>query len=368
MSKIICISDLHFGHNRVQSADTANNIRDCLFPQLDDSVDILFITGDVFDGTISFNDVDSLVVLELFTELFLLCSEKNIKIRIVRGTFSHDHRQLELISKLYVKLDIQLDYKLFNEISIESIDGIGSVLYVPDNLPFPSKKEAFHHIHKLLQVIGIDRVDYVAMHGEFSHMIFGHVNLNAFDVTDFKDICSKYVFSGHIHKPLLYKNVISVGSFNRLAHNEEEAKGFWIIEENPRFVKNEGATLFKSFDFTRFNEIEDIIGKYDNLVSSFPEKKSFVRVFIHDVHLKQALLKYNDSKYLNIRLTFKNPSQKEKDTDTFLNDKLKKKETILLEVPSLENIASIVFNDIQMRGEYVDIKDIENILKCDILK
>ena len=362
--KIVAISDLHFGHIRVPSSDTANDIRRHLFPQLDASVDMLTISGDVFDRLISMNQNDSLTVLELFTDIFKICAKYDIVLRIVRGTFSHDHRQLDFIYKLYCKLDLVIDYRSFDTLFLEYIKRFDiHILYIPDNLPYATKEDVLENIHMFLKASDIKAVDYVIMHGELSHLIFGHINPKAFHAEDFDQICKRFVISGHIHKPLFYKKTISVGSFNRLAHNEEEQKGFWIIQEQPKFVPNKTATIFRTINCTKIATIEELLEKYTSVANELdPDRLSFIRVIIRDIHIKHTLSRYNDTQYPNIRLTFKTSPIKDNLNDTFLYEKLAKKQDVTLEIPSLANVASIVFNDLQRKGIFIDIKDIRYII------
>lgn len=368
--KIVCISDLHFGHLRVPSKDTASDIRMHLFPYLDATVDILFIAGDVYDRLISMNQYDSITVFELFTDIFKLCNEYDITLRIIRGTFSHDHRQVQFIDTLYKKIGIPLNYRSFDELFIEYMEKFDiHVLYIPDNLPFPTKNDIFDQINIFMKALNITAVDYVVMHGELNHLVFGHVNINAFTAADFEKICRRFVFSGHIHKPLLYKNTISIGSFNRLAHNEEEHKGFWVIQEKPVFVPNKTATIFKTLNFTSIETVEDLLEQYNNAIKSFDNTRlAFVRVIIRDVHLKHTLSRYNDTNHQNIRLTFKASPVRDAGNTDFIQEKLARKQDMHLEVPSLENISTIVFNDLQEKGIFIDITDIRSIILDDALK
>ncbi len=366
--KFICASDLHFGHRKVPSIDTANNLRSFLFPQLNDTVDVLFLNGDIFDAMVSINSIDSIIILELFTDLLFLCDKHNIKIRILRGTYSHDHKQLEFISKLKLKLNLSVDYKMYDTLSVEYIKEFDkNILYLPDNLPFGTKYDMFDHISKLFQVINIDKVDFIMMHGELTHMIFGHVSKNSFDVSELNRFCKGWIFSGHIHKPLKYKNSISIGSFNRLAHNEEESKGFWLFDQKPIFIKNEEATIFKTINLSHIDDIQKIILKYQEEVDILDkDKKSFIRVLIKDSHLKQTLNKFSLEYYPHVVLTFKNNITKTTEEDDFLNKKLFHDKHEYLEAPSLENIASIVFNDLQSKGLFIDIEEIKQIINVDI--
>ena len=197
--KIIHTSDWHFGHGRVDTDDTISDIRKYLFPKLVDA-DILVIAGDIFDNSISINSKDAASVLAFFVDVFYKCYEHNVILRILLGTFSHDRNQIKSIERLYSRFNIPLDFRYIDTIDVEYIAKVDtSFLYLPDNLPYKTKHEVFEQVDKLLIGADISKVDYVINHGEFNHATYGYINDNAYDVSDFKDICKYLVLSGHIH-------------------------------------------------------------------------------------------------------------------------------------------------------------------------
>lgn len=356
---IASIADIHFGNRRVPSKYTIDNIKKYLFPLISE-IDVLFIAGDVFDGLISLDNQEAILAFDIINELLRLCNRHDVIMRIVRGTYSHDHKQLNFITKLYNIFYPSMDYKLYETISVEYIRKYDmSVLYIPDNLPFQSKYDIIDHINKLLQVVNVKQVDYVIMHGELSHLTF-KFNDKVLSIDDFDDICKHYVLSGHIHKPLLYKKSISIGSFNRLAHNEEEAKGFWLIKDNiPKFIENEDAILFRTLDFSEYESVEDIIDNYDKYITD--DRFQFVRLIINDIQMRKALDEYNTKKHPNVKLTFKRNDDIDNNYDSFINDRLINNK-VVLEAPNINNIVSIISKKIKSYEVIIDDTIIHEII------
>ena len=58
-------------------------------------LDLIVIAGDYFDCKILLNSRSSIYAIKWMSELQKICKRKNIKIRIVRGTTSHDNNQLD---------------------------------------------------------------------------------------------------------------------------------------------------------------------------------------------------------------------------------------------------------------------------------
>ena len=363
--KVLHTADWHLGHNRVPTEDTADGIRKYLFPRLAE-VDMLLIVGDVFDGIVDFNDSEASVILELLADVMMNCHKHNVILRIVRGTFSHDRLQMGIIDGLYRKLGIPINYAQIASMTIEHIDSLDiDILYVPDNLPYSNKNDVLVEIRKLLVANNLKTVHYVAIHGEFVHMAFGNDVYNTFSTDDFKDICSGLLLAGHIHKPHRKDNLIYAGSFNRLAHNEEEAKGFWIVQGNKAsFVENPESTRLITVDYRDESKFDDMLVRHSDLVKIFgTEKVGFLRLIMTDVNLKQAIASYHNANYPNIKLTFKTNQKRDVDNDRYLREKLTQQRKEIWEVPSEKNIASIIYNHlVSTHGVDISISIIEELV------
>lgn len=363
--KAIHTSDWHFFHRHVPTAETITSIRKYILPRIKD-VDLFLLPGDVFERVVSLNDDDVQSVIELFVDIFIECYTHNVIFRIVRGTFSHDNHQNRLFLSLFKKLSIPVDFKLIENISVEKFDKLGiSVLYLPDNLPFRTKAEVFHHVRTLFTANNISTVDYVVMHGEFEHAGFiGEKHSNAYSYDDFNKICTGLILSGHIHKPTRFKNVVYAGSFNRLAHNEEEAKGFWIISGNEtEFIENKEATRFVTVDYREDTQLDDILNKHKVLCDSLDKTKaSFVRILISDTHMKQALFKYHSATYAAIYLTFKRTASAASEAIQRIEDRLKLKVGDELVTPSLKNITQLVCDHLNSKRIDIPRDNIEVII------
>lgn len=361
--RILSTGDWHLGHHRVPTLDTISDIRKHLLPKIS-TCDILVIAGDIFDGKISFNDDNASAIIKLFSDIIRLCYEYNVIFRILRGTFSHDLNQNTMIKRLHKELMIPLNFKLIESLTIEHIDRFNvDILYMPDNLPYSTKSDVFDAVKKLLVVNNLSAVDTVIAHAEFDHMNFGFVNHNAYSVSDFDTICKGLILSGHIHKPNVYRNVIYTGSINRLAHNEEEHKGFWMVQGvKSTFIPNPDATRFITIDYRDETDFNVVLVKHIESLKQFStERLGFLRLLTSDSNIKQAIIRYHNANHPNIRLSFKS-TLANKASSKYLSDKLKNKKIEVLEVPSVKNIANIVYNDLMIRGITLNIDSIEKII------
>jgi acyl-CoA hydrolase len=127
-------------------------------------------------------------------------------------------------------------------------------LYLPDNLPYENTVE---RIGKLLKDIGIDKVDIIVGHGQFKHNLPHGIPVdppNTYDADIMRQFFKGVCIFGHIHTSSIHKRIIYTGSFERMAHNEEERKGCYMIQYNTdtcevqhEFIENKGAVPFLTY-------------------------------------------------------------------------------------------------------------------------
>jgi DNA repair exonuclease SbcCD nuclease subunit len=360
--KIILSADWHLGHKRVKTEDTANDIANSLFPRIP-TADMLCIAGDIFDGRVSFNSGDTSVIIGLFVDMLKLCYGNNVTVRIIRGTYSHDILQNNVLTKIYSKLGLPIDFKVINDLSVEYNEKLKlSFLYIPDNLPYKGKNDLLRVATDIMKANDLKMVDYVVMHGEFDVMGYNDFGRNIFTLNDFNKICRYLVLSGHIHKPIHTGKLVYAGSINRLSHNEEEPKGFWeIVGDQPTFIENPNATKFITLDYTGVTSLKEAMERYSNDIAIFNERAAFLRIVVNDIHIRQSLLIHHNSIYPHIKLTFKSQKRYEQ-TDKYLDDKIKSKQE-QREIPTRANISAIVSNYIETSyGIYMKLDDIEAII------
>ena len=221
--KMAILSDVHIG---ALPADVLKNeLRSEFFNIIEEeNVDIVVIAGDLLDHKLSFNSEDSKLAIEMIEEL-----SKKYKVRILKGTKTHDLNQLSNFSYLEEKPDV--DVRVFNVMSTEVIDGI-KILYMPEEY----LEDYFGVYEELLNPkepynIGLfhgtwNFAGYVSKIQESERSI-KHAPLFKYD--DMKDKAQIFI-GGHIHTGDTHGNVFYTGSFSRWCMGEENRKGFIIAE------------------------------------------------------------------------------------------------------------------------------------------
>jgi DNA repair exonuclease SbcCD nuclease subunit len=278
--RIASISDIHLGHKNNPTEEIIANLR-LAFPDNAQTaeLDFIFIVGDVFDGLLNMSDP---VVWEIkaWVYSFLRIAKKHdIAVRIVKGTPSHDWDQSLIFQNVNTLANIGADLKYFSDLHIEHEQAHDiTCLFVPDECEATTEK-TLSRVKQLLKEKGLDKVDYALMHGQFEYQLPSHVKAQKHDSSEYLSLVRHLIFIGHVHKPSHYERIIAQGSFDRLKHNEEEAKGHYRVvvigdEYECTFVENKGAKIFKTIDCTG-TSIAELLERVHGIVKDAKEGSYF---------------------------------------------------------------------------------------------
>lgn len=254
---IASISDIHLGHPKTPTVEILKNLRKA-FPDNEETgkLDIIWFGGDVFDQSLSVHD-PNVTEIQLWIHQFLrMCKKRDIVVRVLEGTPSHDWRQSNLFEEANVNAHIDADLKYVDTLSIEYIERFDiHVLYVPDEWT-PETDDTWRQTVQLLKSHNLEKVDYAIMHGSFTYQLPSHVKVPMHIPERYLGIVKHYIFVGHIHKHSQYERILANGSFDRLSHGEEESKGHWRVKVGGKtgdelvFVKTKGAKVYRTIDCT----------------------------------------------------------------------------------------------------------------------
>lgn len=369
--KFCLLTDLHIGHPRLSPQHLYNNLVKYLYPQLNADIDILFIGGDFFHTLLFFDSVIGYMASYVINELIQLSIRYDFKIRIVRGTYSHDRDQLKMF--LAIKTDSSDRVKLYDTVSIEYISKLDlHILYIPDDLP---TTDGIGLIKKCLRDNQLDKVDVILGHGCFDHMLpihMPHQPPNTYTYDMFKDMVNGCIMFGHIHTSSLNRNIIGGGSFDRMTHGEEESKGFYTIEYNKNdripckynFHCNKDAACFRTIDVSHFNDdLDQILTKLQteiNKIISTYKGLNFInlRIVITDNVQAQAIKSF--IKKINPDIIVKTVKPKALSDQPIDEIKLE-----LTDLPNItrQNLSELVFEHLKQEGVEISRKDVDRILE-----
>jgi predicted phosphodiesterase/RNA-binding protein YhbY len=268
----VVISDIHIGIKNTKKL--FQELNDVFIPFIKDhseKIDIIHLNGDYFHKKIHLNEYSSKIAISFFDEIVNICEKNNIKLRVIKGTLTHDNDQLD--NFLHYYNNDNLDIKIMKKVElIEEYDNV-NILYVPEEYV-----EDQHEYYKEFReknpniIMGHGTWDFVAFDNQIIESEMPDKSSPIFIYEDWKDNFDFAVF-GHIHGRQKYKNKIWYpGSFSRWAHGEEKSKGFITYEYdvkektyNVNFIDNDKAPEYTSINLSRLGEdinqlnIEDIL-------------------------------------------------------------------------------------------------------------
>lgn len=285
--KYLVLSDIHLGH-RVNSTQNIYNNLISFFTShqvLLEDIDFLFIAGDVFDTFLASYSSDYLIATHALTYIINWCKDHKVRLRILEGTPSHDWKQSKVISSIIEKLKIDIDYLYVEDLHIEYNKEFNiNILYIPDEYN-PKASTTLKEVKKLMKNHNLTQVDIGIFHGQFHYQLPMVKLESSHDEIEYLNLVKYYISIGHIHTHSHYDRIIAQGSFDRLTHGEEEDKGGVLIKIDLKketkewlFLKNKYAMLFKTFDLTTSNNVDQDIKKYLKLVP----KHSSIRFIVND--------------------------------------------------------------------------------------
>lgn len=273
---LVSISDIHLGHRKTPTKHILSNLRR-LFADSEKmaELDAIFIVGDLFDGPLQYYSEDAVDIQLWLFDFLRMCAKRNIVVRILEGTRSHDWKQSVWATVVKAIGNIPVDLQWVSTLSIEYIAALDiHVLYVPDEWR-PQTDQTWVEIKQLMHAKQLEQVDFTFLHGAFDRQMPDYVDCPKHNADRFAQITRQHVFAGHIHTPWVYKNILGNGSFDRLAHNEEEEKGCWHAryrdgQSEIRFWKNPAPMVYRTIPCEGLT-VEAALAKVRKITADLPE-------------------------------------------------------------------------------------------------
>ena len=249
----VFLSDLHIG--RRKNDQIVTSIMYMLNEKIDaKETDYIIISGDVYDRLLSLDSTPAVSSVNWAFDIADFCRMYDIKLRILKGTHSHDRDQIDVIDKIISRAYPDLDFKYLKTITLlEESDH--TCLYIPDEIR--ATAEAIYKASlETINQHSLAKVNNIVMHGGFKHSSGGFINDDTHDELKILSLCSGFVVSGHIHKHQVYGRIITPGPIERLSHGHEDPVGIIITREFPldtdknlyEFIENDRAKIFKTIN------------------------------------------------------------------------------------------------------------------------
>lgn len=370
--RITVAADTHIGCPRIDFINMYHNLCTYLYPEIANS-HIFFLAGDFFDTLQNLSSRAVMYALRFVYDLLSISEKYGTQIRILHGTYSHDRNQISVFEAFTrtregkqflqdlptmgrMRIINKLEAEEIKELRLNGINYPGSlkVLYVPDSLPYKKGEEVAEKLKEINELVGWTAADLLVGHGTFDFMMPDNVPLPpcTYSVNMFKDIVHGQIVMGHIHTHGKKSNVTYAGSFERIAHNEEEDKGFLVITKQEtqwkmHFKTNPGALKFITL-YPEGDNNDAIVSDYLRKVEKkFPDLIGYVRVLHNSADVRSILGRITTSRFPRLVYSSKSTAIETKEQLKTLEDySLAVSDTV---IPTEKNLSELIFGFIKER-------------------
>ena len=309
---VVSIGDVHWGaHNPTLLYNEMNNIFLKEVKEAASTIDLITIDGDYFDKQLAGADQSYLVAFRFFYNLYSVCVEHNIQLRMLRGTITHDFNQQEIFRSF--EGDI---FKLYDSFVIEEICG-KRCLFLPEEYP-KNMEEYYQPVFDPEEKFDVaflhGTVDFQAWQSQIIESEKHYKSAPVWSSERLGSVVNGPILCGHIHTHCSFKDKFFYhGSFSRSHYGEETEKGFQmaaIYEDGHEvvFIENILAPVKKTI---KLKDIFDEFGASSNFETVI-QKVNEEKALLTGDHDRLRLLipnSYNDLAFIRMLVEYYSESK-----------------------------------------------------------
>ena len=250
--KYIVTSDIHLGHSKTPTSHIIASFKKHVLSDANKDADVLFIAGDLFDHLLYMNTKEAQQCISFSHYLLQWCVDNDVTLIILEGTPSHDWYQSSLLPKLNDLREVKAKLHYHKVLDIQYLpEHQKHVLYIPDEW-CKDQESLESQISAKLQEHGIEKVDIAILHGQFRYQLNGRPSSAfCYDEAYFLNLVREYIHIGHYHIYSEFDRIIANGSLERLAHGEEQPKGYLVVNNGVKaFIENPDAYTYLTIPVT----------------------------------------------------------------------------------------------------------------------
>lgn len=310
--RIVQTGDIHFVHNRTPTANVIRTMN-YLFYENESmkDIDLIVLAGDVWDSLTTMPNGDAELARCWVHNFVSDCEANGVILRVLEGTPDHDRKQ----SREFVLYGPKGDIKYIDQLCVEHIPRLDLwFLWVPDEIRI-NHEEIWKATCEVMAAAGLEKVDFAIVHGAFDFHFPPEWDLPAHSSERYSAIVRYAVLCNHIHKKGHRNKVWGPGSPDRLAHNEEEAKGYHRITLIPsevrmelQWIENPHAWIYRAIN-TRGKELDEIIALARKVATPLPYG-SWVRLDFGDPTIMSGALVTLRTEIPHVQWEIKNEKKK----------------------------------------------------------
>lgn len=300
---IFASSDWHLGHSKVPTRHVLEGIAHYLLdPEFLKSIDYCLISGDIFDKLLMYNADEVRLINGFFTSFFRMCNTYKVKVRILKGTTSHDRDQ----PRTLVRINDDLTHESCDLIYVETLDIIKEeegfyALYIPDN--WGSSQDCWRQVKEKMSLLGIDHVHMASTHGYWEHLIpKGVKEIDCHNNSDYKEIVKWFIDNGHVHNMAIEDIIYNNGGWDAYRSDEQGKKGGFLFTVDTetdycsaKFIENKKAYKRIDLDISEL-DFDDARKAIKEIIKTTQD--AFVRVIMKKAQVSAGV--YNSVDFLNM--------------------------------------------------------------------
>ncbi len=366
--RIIVISDVHLGNRRNKTEYILDSLY-TFFKELSkpETIDAIFISGDLFDTLLDFNNPDAVEIVLWMNWLMEYSAMYAIILRILEGTPRHDWKQSKWFATAGVLSRCPVDFKYVNTLSIETlpINNL-KVLYIPDEWS-DETKTTYEQALQLLKDNNLSQVDLIVMHGQFEFQIPKHLVKVPVHKSEWYIPLAKYfTIVGHVHIHSSLENIIVPGSFDRISHNEEEPKGGLELNitdsgKSFNFLENKLARTFKTIPINTL-DIEKTYKTIEKVLTKV-KPNSFIRLRVSKNHPILSNFKNLSIKYPSINWSHVLDKEETDTQSLYLDNNFTKYNSISINKENILDLVESTINEQNISNKDVLLNTLKEVIE-----
>lgn len=299
--RYIVTSDIHFGHKNTPTRHIIESFTHSILNEANRSITALFIAGDLFDHLLYLNTTEAQQIMQFFHRLLNYCCDNDIALKVLEGTPSHDWYQSSMLAKINDVRSHKAQLTYMKALDIEYCDRLQKhILYIPDEW-CNNQEDLDVQIRTRMLELGLVQVDMAILHGAFRYQAKGvPVGSFLYDEAYFLGLVRGLIHIGHYHVHTHLDRIVAQGSLERLAHGEEDPKGYVLANSEDHswvFVQNPRAYTYKTIHVTAGMDLN----KLDKAVRKHPAQ-SHIRLAMKSDHPFNLAYKDLSLRYLDYHL------------------------------------------------------------------
>lgn len=282
---ILVIADIHFGNK--SDRELYESLQEKFISKIDETTDAVIIAGDLFDRILKLNESACLYAFNFIENILKLSKIYNFKVRIIKGTKSHDFNQLNN----FKKYESEYDFKIIEVVSEEELFDSHMVLYIPEEYIENENIYYEKYFNKTYNSIFFHGTMNFASYS--SHVKINKEGKNApnFSSEKIANLAKGAVVGGHIHIKQNYMNkIFYTGSFYRTKFGESEDKAFiqylYNTEDDTFKINYIINDLAPEYVTINFKDLEGTLEEKIKLVEELKEEYENIRIDIDEEDVK----------------------------------------------------------------------------------